>query len=144
MSTGTRGADLEAHRQHQPNMRAGYTNISANTMHQLVAAIAADALNVPARDISAKIHDEQGQVSVSLAVPLVLRAQGQDFYLDSPSDDVRMNLESDGGTVFERAAAVRDVVRKRLHALAGTTVGRVDIRFTGIHDGKPITTGRVQ
>ncbi len=136
MSAGTLGFEQEAKLQNRSTARAGYTSISSGTMHQLVAAIAAETFKVPLRDVRAGIHDEQGQVSVSLAVPVALTIMA-----DLPSKKFRMD---NAGTLFERAAAAKAVVAKRLSELAGTTVNRVDVRFTGIHDGKPSTAGRVQ
>lgn len=106
------------------NMRAGYTSISAGTMEQLATAIAADTFNVPLREVRAGIHEQQGQLSVSLAVPLVLER----------FPETGSALTHDGGTIFERAASAQSVVATRLHELAGTSVSRVDVRFTGIWD----------
>lgn len=116
-------------------MRAGYTSISSGTMHQLVAAIAADAFNVPLRDVRAGINDGQGQVSVQLAVPLAIPALAKEAGQEQ--------AQNRAGTLFERAATARKVVAQRLHHLAGINVGQVDIRFTGVHHGKPSTAGRV-
>lgn len=136
MSAGTLAFEQDKGPSSRPSTRAGYTSISAGTMHHLVAAIAAEAFNIPVRDVRAGIRDEQGQVSVSLAVPLVLGVAGK-------------LATFDGGTVFERAGSARVVVASRIQALAGTVVGRVDVRFTGIHNGKQAngkqaTAGRVQ
>ncbi len=122
MSAGTPGLE-QANVPNRPTLRAGYTSISSGTIHRLVAAIAAQAFNVPVQDVRAEVHDEQGQASVSLAVPLAM---------------------FDGGTVFGRAASARAVVASRIQALAGTVVGRVDVRFTGIHLRQQTGAGRVQ
>ncbi|MFQ4149501.1 hypothetical protein AAGW05_12515 [Arthrobacter sp. LAPM80] len=114
-------------------MTAGYTRISTGTMHKLVEAVAAEAFNVPMRDVRAGVHDEQGQINLSLAVPLLLS-------LNKAGERVG----HDGGTVFGRAASARAVVAGRIHSLAGAAVGRVDVRFTGIHDGQHVKAGRVQ
>ncbi|SEE84560.1 hypothetical protein SAMN04489740_2761 [Arthrobacter alpinus] len=135
MSAGTLGFEQEAQLANHHTMRAGYTSISSGTMHQLVAAIAADAFNVPLRDVRAGIHDGQGQVSVQLAVPLVIPMP--------PETAGKEQVKNRAGTLFERAAEARKIVAQRLHDLAGTSVGQVDIRFTGVHHGKPSTAGRV-
>lgn len=109
-------------------MSAGYTSISAGTMDKLAAAIAADAFNVPLKDVRAGVRDESGQVSVSLAVPLAFLPIA----------------ERRGHTVFERAASGRQRVVQDIKALAGSSVGRVDVRFTGLHEPDPRNTGRVQ
>ena len=119
------------------HLRAGYTRISSGAMHQLVAAIAAEVFNVPLREVNAKLHDEKGQVSVSLAVPLVLP-------LALPFGDAGERAGKGGGTVFELAAAAKDVMAARILTLAATNVGRVDVRLTGIHDGQNVSSRRVQ
>ena len=142
MSAGTHGSAQEASLTNRPNMRAGYTSISSGAMHQLVEAIAAEAFNVPLREVRAGVHDEQGQVSVSLAVPLT--NWGFSGGQIRPESRGWEPVKDDGGTVFERAASARTVVAARVQALAGAVVGRVDVRFTGIHQGQQTTTGRLQ
>jgi hypothetical protein len=129
MSAGTLGPEAEA------SVRAGYTSISSGTMHQLAAAIAAEAFTVPRRDVRAGIGDEQGQLSVSLALPLAFQL--------APHGPTGSKAGHDGGTVFERAARARSVVADRIEELSGASVARVDIRFTGIHHGKNTAAGRV-
>lgn len=124
----------------RPPLRAGYTSICAGTMDKLVAAIAADAFNVPLKEVRAGVHDESGQVSVSLAVPLALFPAAE---LNGRSE-LNVGADLKGGTVFERAASGRQRVAQGIEALAGSTVGRVDVRFTGIHEPDPRNAGRVQ
>lgn len=131
MSAGTLGVEgfaQDSAAQSHPRMRAGYTSISAGTMNRLVAAIAADVFNVPLTEVRAGVHDQSGQVSVSLAVPLALHPAAEVF----------------GGTVFERAASGRQRVANSIEELAGSTVSRVDVRLTGIHESDPRNAGRVQ
>ncbi|MEO6531017.1 MAG: hypothetical protein ABI563_00695 [Specibacter sp.] len=127
MSAGTLAPGHGDSQQIRSTMRAGYTTISTGTMAQLLTAVAAEACNVPSRDVHASLHDDQGQLSVQLAVPLALRG-----------------AVNDGGTIFERAAAARAEVAERLQELAGTAVQRVDIRYTGIQGGDHKRAGRVQ
>ncbi len=112
----------ENQQQKSSTRRAGHTVISAGTMERLVAVIAADAFKVPLREVRAKVSDRQGQVSVSLALAVGIPAL---------ADIGRTTPIPASGTVFHRAAAARTTIAGRIHALAGTTVGRVDIRFTG-------------
>ena len=142
MSTGTQGFAQDPSLASRPNMRAGYTSISSGAMHQLVEAIAAEAFNVPLREVRAGVHDELGQVSVSLAVPLA--NWGLSGGEVRPASRGRGPVKDDGGTVFERAATARSAVSARVQALAGAVVGRVDVRFTGIHHGQQATAGRLQ
>lgn len=130
MSAGTLAFGQDQSPASRPTTRAGYTSISSGTMHQLVAAIAAEAFKVPRGDVRAGIRDELGQVSVWLAVPLVVESGA--------------SVKNDGGTVFERTASARAVVASRFQALAGSAVGRVDVRFTGVHHGRQASAGRTQ
>ncbi|MHA7177037.1 hypothetical protein ACX80D_10300 [Arthrobacter sp. Sr24] len=155
MSAGTleiKGLAQQSTVRSSPQLRAGYTSISAGTMEKLVAAIAADAFNVPLKDVRAGVHDESGQVSVSLAVPLTLRP-GAEFNRTSGLNgrsglntgaDAADGAGMNGGTVFERAASGRQRIAQGIEALAGSTVGRVDVRFTGIHEPDQRNAGRVQ
>ncbi|MET4002110.1 hypothetical protein ABIB48_000819 [Arthrobacter sp. UYCu511] len=136
MDTGPLGFEQQPSFRSRPPMCAGYTNISSGTLDQLIAAIAADAFKVPLQEVRASLHDEQGQVGVRLVVPLMVRAAKEN------STAVFSTL--DGGTVFEWAAAARKVVAARFALLAGSTVARVDVRFTGIHEAMSRTAGRVQ
>ncbi|WP_104087182.1 hypothetical protein [Arthrobacter sp. GMC3] len=107
------------------NMRAGHTTISAGTMERLVAAIAADAFRVPLQAVRAGVRDGQGQLSVSLALALAM----------PPLAELARNARAGAGdyNVFQQAASARETIAARIQALAGTSVGRVDIRFTGVH-----------
>jgi hypothetical protein len=102
--------------------RAGHTSISAGTMARLAAAIAADAFKVPLRDVRAGVRDGQGQLSVSLALALAITPL---------SEIARTPRDPDNRTVFQRADAARETIARRMQELAGSSVGRVDIRFTG-------------
>lgn len=124
------GALASAHSESQqirPSTRAGYTTISTGTLAQLVTAVAAEAFNVPRDQVRASLRDDQGQLSVSLVVGLTLQLP-----------------PTSGGTVFERAAAAREKVARRIHELAGTTVRRVDVRYTDLHGDDHKKVGRVQ
>jgi len=106
------------------HMRAGHTTISAGTLERLATAIAADAFKVPLGSVRAGIRDRQGQLSVSLALALAV----------APLAEIAGNArKGEGGhdTVFQRAATAREIIAKRIQELAGASVGRVDIRFTG-------------
>lgn len=133
MSAGTLASDRGASQQIRPATRAGYTTISPGTMAQLLTAVAAEACNVPSKDVRASLHNDQGQLSVQLAVPLVLHEPWGPALVGN-----------DGGTIFERAAAARALVAARLQELAGTAVQRVDIRYTGAQSQDHRKVRRVQ
>lgn len=121
MSAGTLGLAKAANPLSRSLMRAGYTRISPGTLQRLVAAIAAESFDVPLREVRAGICDEPGHLDIQLALPLAL---------------------ADGSTAFERAASARAIVAERMNALAGSTIRRVDVRFTGIHDVSMLGLGR--
>ena len=136
MTAGTLRSAQESSGHNQQQMRAGYTSISSGTLQRLLVALAADAFNVPHGDVRAGISDEQGQVSVSLAVPLALHIN---------PDLAAVGLSTkDGGTIFERAATARSVVAERFHCLTGSAVGTVNVRFTGLHQMNHANAGRVR
>lgn len=145
MSAGTLASDRGASQQIRPTTRAGYTTISPGTMAQLLTAVAAEACNVPSKDVRASLHNDQGQLSVQLAVPLVLyEPWGPASEGPRPRNEAGELVGNDGGTIFERAAAARALVAARLQELAGTAVHRVDIRYTGAQSQDHRKVRRVQ
>lgn len=137
--------------------RVGYTSISTGAMEHLAAAIAAHAFDVPRGEVRAVLCDEQGSLIVSLALDLSLsgpvgvgrqtperRGAGDTGDTGDTRDTGDLFEAGKGGaTVFERAASSRAVLTARMQELAGTVVSRVDVRFTGIHNGHHTRTGRV-
>lgn len=105
--------------------RAGHTRISARAMKRVVEAAAAEAFRIPSRDVHATVDDAHGDLGISLAVPL---------QLPTLADAARnpQAVSAGGGTVYDRAAAARARIIRRTHEVAGASVGRVDIRITGI------------
>ncbi|PYI69706.1 hypothetical protein CVV68_00945 [Arthrobacter livingstonensis] len=106
------------------NTRAGHTAISAGTLQRLVAAIAADAFKVPMNQVRAGVRDGQGQLSVSLALALAT------VPLSELAGSARAGVDQ---AVFSRAATARETIVRRVQDLSGSSVGQVDIRFTGVH-----------
>lgn len=133
MSAGTPDP-VQAGRSNRPG-RAGYTRISTGTLQRLMAAVAAEAFEVPLRDVRAGLTDAKGQLRASLALPLALEGR--------PGTRVGGTFAGSGGTVFDRAAGARSTVGERFHQLAGSVVDRVDVRFTGLHQKSQTKLGRV-
>lgn len=104
--------------------RAGHTRVSARAMKRVVEASAAEAFGIPSADVHATIDDADGDLGISLAVPLQLPS------LPEAARNPQA-VRAGGGTVYERAAAARDRIIQRTSEVAGASVGRVDIRITG-------------
>ena len=132
MSSGASAAAPVAAKS-RPGHRAGHTTITAAAMRKVVEAVGATAFGIPAGDVHASLADENGQLSVSLALPVAIPSLLQ-AARNTP-------LVHDGGTLYQRAAAARAEIIDRTREVAGTTVGRVDISITGIRKG---TEMRVQ
>ncbi|GAA4660912.1 hypothetical protein [Arthrobacter cryoconiti] len=142
MTVGTPTAVERGNSHNHHRARVGYTSISTGAMEHLAAAIAAHAFDVPRGEVRAVLGDEQGSLIVSLALALSLPGPGGDGR-QNRGPGYLAEAETGGATVFERAAASRAVLTARMQELAGTIVSRVDVRFTGIHNGHHTRTRRV-
>lgn len=98
---------------------SGRTAIRPQAIRRVAEAVAAELAGVPAERVSAELSDWYGRLSVSVTTPL------------DPAAGV-----SAADTIVTRAAAIVDAVASRVDALTGRTVGRVDVRFSGIRTTK--------
>lgn len=99
----------------------GATTIRAKALHQLAVALVHDATGVPPRDVTVRLSDERGALSISITLPLALGT-------------------SPGDTIVERGAEVRRRVIGGFERLGNRTVRTVDVRFSGV---RKITKRRV-
>jgi hypothetical protein len=95
----------------------GRTTITSRAVRRVVAAVTADALEVPAADVAVTLADDAGRLAVEARTPIRIPALA-----DRPEA---------GGTLLERLAEAQTQVRDRVLDLTGSTVGRVDLRITG-------------
>jgi len=95
----------------------GRTTITSRAVRRVVSAVTADALEVPATDVSVTLTDDGGKLAVEARTPIRIPA------LSARPDQ--------GGTLVERLTVAQTQVRDRVLDLTGSTVGRVDLRITG-------------
>lgn len=113
----------------------GRTKIAARAVRRVVSAVTADALEVPARDVSVDLEDHGGQLSVTAGAPVRIDPLG------TAGGSLRGPR---GGTLVERLGTARDEIGERVTTLTGSRVTRVDLRITGADLTRGTTTRRVQ
>jgi hypothetical protein len=100
-----------------PRTPRGRTTITARAVRRVVAAVTADALEVPATDVAVTLTDDAGALAVEARTPIRVPALAA--------------RDEAGGTLLERLTDAQTQVRDRVLDLTGSTVGRVDLRITG-------------
>lgn len=98
---------------------SGSTTIAPRALRRLVSALTADALRVEASDVAVDLVDHDGLLSVVARTPIHLRPLG---------DPARRT----DGTLLERLESAQTSIRDRCLQLSGSTVGRVELRVTGV------------
>ena len=97
----------------------GRTKIAPRAVRKIVSAVTADALSVDASDVSVDLADDDGTLTVIAKTPIHI----------SPLGDVGRRS---AGTLIERLTAAQSNIRDRTLALTGSSIGRVDLRITGV------------
>lgn len=101
----------------------GRTVISARAIERVVRAVTADQFGVQAGRVSAEMTDDAGRLDLAVRTPIrvvpIRRLQEDPFA-----------VERSGGTVTERAVRGEAEIIDRVHALTGSTVSRLALRFT--------------
>ena len=95
----------------------GRTTITSRAVRRVVSAVTADALEVPASDVTVTLTDAGGKLTVEARTPIRVPALS-----DRPVRE---------GSLVERLTRAQTEVRERVLGLTGSTVGRVDLRITG-------------
>ncbi|OUE07559.1 hypothetical protein C5B94_13950 [Clavibacter michiganensis] len=95
----------------------GRTTITSRAVRRVVSAVTADALEVPAGDVSVTLTDAGGKLTVEARTSIRVPALS-----DRPVRE---------GTLVERLTTAQTQIRERVLGLTGSTVGRVDLRITG-------------
>lgn len=98
----------------------GHTRVSTQALASAARIIAAKFYAVDPARIHVDLDDDLGDLAIALSLPLPAAAPRT-----TPVGHV-------GGTVWERAVGLRDVIRERFVHLTGSSVSRVDVRVTGI------------
>lgn len=135
MSAGTIERPETLPAAHRPGRRPGHTRITSAALHHTLEAIAADAFRIPAGEVKARVNDEHGRLSVTVAVALAM---------PSLTDAARNPavVPAAGGTLYERAEQARTDIIAGASRIAGATVARVDIRLTGLYQETKDSTFR--
>lgn len=94
-------------------VQRGRTTVSARALQHLATAVAKDAARVPARNVSVSLSDDEGALRIAVVTPV--------------------ELTSPALTIPQQSERLRDGLVEGLSALAGRTVGSVDVRFSGVH-----------
>ena len=97
----------------------GRTRIAPRAVRRIVSAVTADALSVDASDVWVELAVDDGTLSVIARTPIHV----------SPLGEVGRRSS---GTLIERLTAAQSSIRDRTLALTGSTIGRVDLRITGV------------
>jgi hypothetical protein len=95
----------------------GRTTITSRAVRRVVSAVTADALEVPASDVTVTLTDGGGKLAVEARTPIRVPALS-----DRPVAE---------GSLVERLTRAQTEVRERVLDLTGSSVGRVDLRITG-------------
>lgn len=122
MRTGSGAAPAPPVAGSGPHARAGHTSISSQALTRVVEAIVADVFGVPVQNLKARLRDQQGQLWVSVAVPMTVPPLRQIGGIPDVGG---------GGSLYDRADAGRQRIIDRTRLLTGYVVGRVDIRLMG-------------
>ncbi|MFE7504144.1 hypothetical protein [Promicromonospora sp. NPDC057488] len=92
----------------------GTTRISARAIEKLAACLARESALVPLAQVSVRLADAGGALTVAVTLPVVVGGGVT-------------------GSVAERSSALRGHVISGMRDLAGRSVGSVDVRYAGAH-----------
>lgn len=106
MTTGTPGA---------PPPYAGRTTIRPQAIRRVAEAVAGDTAGVPASVVTASLSDERGRLVVHVSSPIELGVRA-----------------ATKGSLVDRAGELAAAVTAGLDDLTSRSVGRVDVRITGV------------
>lgn len=107
-----------------PARLAGHNRISTQALTSTARAVAAEVLDVPAREIRASWFDDAGLLALQLALPIGIPS------LHRVIADPR-TVETFGGSVDERVHRAKGAILQRVTELSGSRLSRVNIRITG-------------
>ncbi|MBT1003394.1 hypothetical protein KIH31_12350 [Paenarthrobacter sp. DKR-5] len=103
---------------------AGHNRISTQALTSLAQAATAEALGVPAQEVRVFWSDDGGDLALAVGTPVTIPRLAD--VLRDPG-----RLQRQGGSVLERAVAAKAGILRRVTALSGAHISRVDIRLTG-------------
>jgi hypothetical protein len=91
---------------------AGRTTIEPRAIRAVATAVAASSAGVAPRDVRTALSAARGELAVSIVTPL---------------------RQPRTGTILDGATGMVAEVAARVRALTGRSVGRVEVRLTGVH-----------
>lgn len=106
------------------DVRHGRNRITSRAIRAVVSAVAARALQAPAKNVSVELADAAGGLRIIATAPIGVPA------LTSASG---APLVPTGPSILERAEAARATIGRDVAALTGSTIGAVDIRLSSAH-----------
>jgi hypothetical protein len=93
----------------------GRVSIATRALERTVAAVAAERMGVPIKDVTIRLSDDSGLLSVAVTGPLAVRP-------------LRSPLGSGG--LRTRVDALREGIRTDVSSIAGSTVSRVAVEVS--------------
>ncbi len=102
----------------------GRTRVTSRALSRVVAAVAAESLDVPVENVRVELGDERGALAVTVSTRVAVTTAR------SPRDRDGL-LARSGGALLERSERAQRTLRDRVPALTGARLGPVTIRFTG-------------
>lgn len=103
--------------------RRGRTRITSRAVNRIVSAVTAEALRVNVDQVSVRLTDDEGKLSLVVSTPITIVA------LPRITHD-RSVVTRTGGTVLERAEAAQSHIRTRVADVTGSKIGRVVVQLT--------------
>lgn len=103
----------------------GRNRVTSKALGRVVTAVAADALGVAARSVHVDLTDDGGLLSVAVSTPVRIVSLAR--IASEPA-----SLTRSGGPLLARVGDAQEIIRSRVAALTGASIGRVAITVTGI------------
>ncbi|THG30010.1 hypothetical protein [Naasia lichenicola] len=103
----------------------GRNTISARALDRVASAVTAEALDVSARHVRARIEDESGAIALHVSTPI--RA----ISLRAVQTDAAA-VQRSGGSLLQRAEAAQQLIRDDFASLTGSEVARVTVRLSSV------------
>jgi hypothetical protein len=107
-----------------PEARHGRNRITSRAIRAVVSAVAAQALQAPAKNVSVELADANGGLRIIATAPIGVAA------LTTASG---RPAAPGGPSILERAETARRTIGRDVSALTGSTIAAVDLRLSSAH-----------
>ncbi|KGJ81738.1 hypothetical protein GY21_01225 [Cryobacterium roopkundense] len=101
-----------------PEATHGRNRITTRALKQVVSAVAAEAMGVPARQVGVQLADANGLLQVTAIAPIRVLS------LTAPR-----RAADAAGSILARATAAQATIRDRVLHLTGSSIGQVTVRL---------------